>query len=265
MGEVNNTMAENTFDFPEDILRECVREKYSSIVGSFESTGYVLNSLFEAGTITQDEKQQIERLTERRNAALVDLLYTCQRPNAISQFLGILSNDEMTVCKWMTDEVHKVAQEKVVSIPSLEVETNSATMMTTAYNRYGSILEQCVQDIYSKIVASFDPKGYILDILFEKGTITIQEKQQIERLTEGRGAALVDRLFLSKKPDAIFRFLEILIDSNKPAWKWIPEDVHRAAKEKLASTVESCLGSEERSSPESKVRDTLQSNQTRNG
>ena len=45
---MNKTMAEYNFDFPEDILRECVRQKYSSIVGSFESTGYVLNSLFES-------------------------------------------------------------------------------------------------------------------------------------------------------------------------------------------------------------------------
>ena len=100
-------MAENNFAFPEDILRECVRQKYSSIVGSFESTGYVLNSLFEAGTITKDEKQQIERLPERRSAALVDLLYTYHRPKAIAQFLGILSSDEITACKWITDEVLK--------------------------------------------------------------------------------------------------------------------------------------------------------------
>ena len=240
------TMAENNFDFPEDILRECVRQKYSSIVGSFEPTGYVLNSLFEAGTITKDEKQPIERLPERRSAALVDWLYTCRRPKAIAQFLEILSNKEMTACKWMTDEVHKAAQEKVVSTstPSLEVGTNSVQMTTTAENRYGDILEQCVHEMYSKIVAGFDPKGYILDSLFEKGTITIQEKQQIERLSEGRGAALVDKLFLSRNSDAIPKFLEIVSSSTEPAWKWIPDEVHQAAQEKFDSSLASSSGSD---------------------
>ena len=259
---MNKTMAENTFDFPEDILKECVRQMYSSIVGSFESTGYVLNSLFEAGTITKDEKQQIERLPERRSAALVDLLYTCQRPKAIAQFLEILSINEMTACKWISDQVHRVAHEMVLSTStsSLEVGIHS---VTKADNKYGDILEQCVQEMYSKIVAGFDPKGYILDNLFEKGTITIREKQQIERLPEGRGAALVDGLFLHQKPNAIDQFLGILIDSNEPAWEWIAVDVHRAAREKLASTVASCL--ERSSGPESQVRDASQSNQTNNG
>ena len=219
---------------------------YSSIVGSFESTGYVLNSLFEAGTITKDEKQQIERLPERRSAALVDLLYTCRRPKAIAQFLEILSNDEMTACKWITDGVHKAAQEKVASTstPSLEVGTNSVPMMTTADIEYERILGQCVQDMYSKIVASFDPKGYILDSLFEKDTITIQEKQQIERLKEGRGAALIDRLFISQRSNAIAQFLEIVSSSNEPAWMWIPDEVLQAAQEKLASALTSSSGSE---------------------
>ena len=185
------TMAENNFDFPEDILRECVRQMYSSIVGNYESTGYVLNSLFERGTITKDEKQQIERLPERRSAALVDLLYTCHRPRAIAQFFEIISNNEMTVCKWITDDVYKTAQEKVaLKSKPLEVASTPVPMMTTAEHEYGGIIEQCVREMYSKIVVSFDPKGYILDILFEKGTITIQEKQQFERLTEERGAAL---------------------------------------------------------------------------
>ena len=231
--EIDKPMAENNFAFPEDILRECVRQKYSSIVGSFESTGYVLNSLFETGTITKDEKQQIERLPERRSAALVDLLYICRRPKAIAQFLEILSNDGMTACKWITDEVHRVARKKFAST-SLEVGTNSVPMMTTSENENRGILEQCVHEMYSRIVASFDPQGYILDSLFEKDTITIQDKQQIERLPEGRGAALVDRLFLHRKPNAIAQFLEIVSLSNEPAWMWIPNEVHKSAQEKFA-------------------------------
>ena len=106
------------------------------------------------------------------------------------------------------------------------------------------MLGQCVHEMYSRIVASFDPKGYILDSLFEKDTITIQEKQQIERLPEGRGAALIDKLFLHRKPNAVAQFLDIVSLSNEPAWMWIPDEVHRAAQEKLAPTLALSSGSE---------------------
>ena len=166
-----------------------------------------------AGTITKDEKQQIERLPERRSAALVDLLYTCRRPKAIAQFLEILSNDEMTACKWITDEVHEAAHEKVVSTCHTIVGSWNKLSLNDD-NIRESNMKQYLSRVYKKsirrIVASFDPKGYILDSLFEKGTITIQEKQQIERLSEGRGAALVDKLFLHRKPNAIAQFLEIV-------------------------------------------------------
>ena len=147
------TMAESNSDFPEDILRECVRQMYSSIVRSVESKGYVLDSLFAEGTITKDEKQQIERLPERRSAALVDLLYTCQRPKTIAKFLDILSNNEMTACKWITDEVYKVAHDKVASAStsSLGVPRNSVPMMSTSEKKYRTILSnvymKCIQKL----------------------------------------------------------------------------------------------------------------------
>ena len=148
-------MAENNFDYPEDILKECVRQKYSGIVGSFESTGYVLNSLFEAGTITKDEKQQIERLPERRSAALIDLLYTCQRPKAIAQFLEILSNNQMTACRWITDEVHEAAHNNVapMSTSSLEVQR----IQSQRRQHQTIIMEQYLSSVYKKCIQKLLP------------------------------------------------------------------------------------------------------------
>ena len=95
-------MSENKFRlFDEDILRECVREKYARIVTSLDPVGYILDSLVQ-DTITPEEKHHIERLPERRSAALVDMLYTCRRPHAIAKFLKILSN-EQTTCEWISD------------------------------------------------------------------------------------------------------------------------------------------------------------------
>ena len=86
---------------------------YPRIVASFDPRGYILDSLFAMKTITIEEREQIEGLSERRSAALIDRLLTCNRPNAIAQFLEILSNDRKTSCKWIRDEVHKAAQEKL--------------------------------------------------------------------------------------------------------------------------------------------------------
>ena len=82
-------------DFSEDILRHCVQNMYSKIVVRFDPKGYILNKLFEIGTITMDEKLNVEELPERRRgAALVDMLYNCRRPNALTQFVKILYSSE---------------------------------------------------------------------------------------------------------------------------------------------------------------------------
>ena len=245
-------MAENEiFRFPEDILRTCVRQMYPKIVASFDPRDYILDSLFARGTITADEKQQIEITQERKSAALVDLLYSCQRPNAFTQFLEIISDDERTFCKWISDEIQQVAQEKVKSTPppSLENKKSSGPMRTTAADDgYDDILRQCLQQMYSTIVARFDPKGYILDSLFAKGTISIHEKQRLERLPDRRSAELVSVL-LESRPNAISQFLEILSISNEPAWERISEDVYRVAKEELASAHKPSLESGRRLDP----------------
>ena len=239
---------------------------YPRIVASFDPRGYILDSLFAKGTITNDERQQIERLPERKSAELVDLLYSCRRPNAFSQFLEILSDDEKTSCKWISDEIRKAAQERVESslTPFLENERSASPMMTTADDKCENILRQCLQQMYSTIVARFDPKGYILDSLFAKGTISIREKQRLGRLPDRRSAELVSVLLDSRKPHAISQFLEILSISNEPAWKRISDDVHRAAKEKLASPNASSSESERHPGPMSQNREAWQSNQTDN-
>ena len=118
--------------------------------------------------------------------------------------------------------------------------------------------DNVLKQMYSTIVARFDPKGYILDSLFAKGTISIQEKQRLEKLPDGRSAELVSVLLDSRRPNAISLFLKILTFSNEPAWKRISGDIHEAAKA-------SSLGSEKRSSPMSQDKEISQSNQTGNG
>ena len=82
-----------------------------------------------------------------------------------------------------------------------------------------------------------------MDSLFAKGTISIEEKQRIERLPDRRSAELVNVLFNCREPRAVAKFLEILSCSDEPAWKWIPDEVHKVAQEKLASMHPSSLGS----------------------
>ena len=118
------------------------------------------------------------------------------------------------------------------------------------------VLRECVQEMYPRIVASIDPKGYILDSLFAKGSITIPEKRRIGGLPEERGAELIDTLFTCQRPNALANFLEILSTSAEPAWEWIPMEVIKAAKEKVASTRKSPMGSE---------RTSFQMNQDRGG
>ena len=114
------------------------------------------------------------------------------------------------------------------------------TSSTTAENKVDfpeEILRQNLQRMYPRIASCLDPKGAILDTLFANGTITIQEKRRIARMSEGRGAELIDMLLTCQRPNAVSQFLEILFLSEETAWKWIPDEVF-----KVASTLTSPLG-----------------------
>ena len=136
-------------------------------------------------------------------------------------------------------------------------------MATTTDLRFDfseDILRQCVQKMYSRIVVSFDPQGYILNKLFEEGMITMEEKQNIEELPgRRRGGALVDMLYKCRKPNAMAQFLKILYFHEDTAYKWISEEVLEAAKEMVDSVHNSSLGSEGNCIRMSQEREALQS------
>ena len=68
-------------------------------------------------------------------------------------------------------------------------------MAGKAYEFSEDILKQCVKKNYSKFASGLDPKGKILDTLYEKDVITIEERKHIENLPKRRGTALVDILY----------------------------------------------------------------------
>ena len=114
------------------------------------------------------------------------------------------------------------------------------TTMATAGNTFADIFRQCLHDMYPRIVASFDPKEYILDSLFAKNTITLKQKSPIAGLPkEERGAELIDTLLACNRPNAIAQFLEILSNDDKTSCKWIRDEVDKAAEKKIVSAVTS--------------------------
>ena len=181
------TTVENEFDFPEDILKQCVQGMYSSVVAGFDPTGYILNNLFEKGTITMEEKQKIEEVPERRRgAALVDLLLICRRPNAMAQFVKTLYLSEDSAYKWISEEVLKVAKEKVASVHTSSLGSESSSIrMNQESEAFKSM--QChalsqtvnnvttteqIRDNYTKIKQCLDPRYDLLDLLYEKRILT---------------------------------------------------------------------------------------------
>ena len=184
------TTAENQFDISEDILKQCLQEMYPRIIASFEPKGYILDSLFGKGSIKIHEKHKIEGLSEKRGAALVDMLLTCQRPNAIAQFLEILPVDEENACKWISDEVIKAAKEKVASstsTPSLAIDKSSVVRRqdkATFKFKQSQIMSQTtgskqIRDGYTKIKTCLDPRYGMLDQLYEKEILSHETRKKI--------------------------------------------------------------------------------------
>ena len=183
-------------DFSEDILRHCVQNIYSKIVVSFDPKGYILNNLFEKGTITMDEKLKIEELPERRRgAALVDMLYNCRRPNALARFVKILSKD--TAYKWIAEEVLEAAERKVAFdqnlISSSGSESNSIQIdhgEEALQSKRSEPLSQTnidsakkqIRDNYTKMKKYLDPRYDLLDLLYEKDILTHEKHKYIRRL-----------------------------------------------------------------------------------
>ena len=134
--------------------------------------------------------------------------------------------------------------------------------MATSDNISADILSQCLQGIYPRIVTSFDPKGFILDSLFAKNTITLKEKRRIAGLpAEERAAELLDTMLDCNRPNAIVQFLEILSNDDKTSCKWIHDEVHKAARQKLASSLENEISSD----PMKQDREDVQSKNPGNG
>ena len=98
------------------------------------------------------------------------------------------------------------------------------------------ILHECVMQNYTRIVAGVDPKGEVLNKLFEKFTITMPEKVRIQELPEERrGKALIDRLLSCRRPRAVAELLEILYISEERAYRDIAVEVHTAAQGMVSS------------------------------
>ena len=180
--------SENQFDIPEDILRQCLQEMYPRIIASFEPRGYILDSLFGKGSISINEKQHIEGLSERRGAALVDMLLICKRPNAIAKFLEILSVNEETSCKWISDELCKAARENIAS--SLAIEMSSVQLrqdVATFQSKQSQTMSQATKEaameqlrnVYTKIKTCLDPRYGMLDQLYEKGVLSHETHKYI--------------------------------------------------------------------------------------
>ena len=72
---------------------------------------------------------------------------------------------------------------------------------------------------YSKIKSSLDPKGHIVDTLFEKEIITAKELKEIESDPdkETRAGNVLSHLFQTAHPGAFIVFIETL----KKDYNWI--------------------------------------------
>ena len=124
------------------------------------------------------------------------------------------------------------------------------------------ILYECVMQKYTRIVAGIDPKGEVLNKLFEKDTITMPEKVRIQELPEEiRGKALIDRLLSCQRPRAVAEFLEILVSSEERSYRDIAVEVHTAAQEMVSSALSPSYGIGRSSGPARQDKEALQPNQ----
>ena len=80
-------------------------------------------------------------------------------------------------------------------------------------------LRRNTKKVYSKIASSLDPKGHVVDKLFEEDIITTQQLTEINDCPDkkSRAAKLLSHLFETAHPRAFVVFIESL----KEEYDWI--------------------------------------------
>ena len=203
-------------DFSEDVLRDCVRKSYDTIVRSFDPKGPVLNKLFQYYIINPSQKKHIESIaSEDRCAALVDILLSSSRPKTMARFLEILATVEFGAHNWIAEVVYEAAKKKVSPPPSLclrteellEMSQHIETFSLPQTNIYNRNTQQTVERInsthpshtevlsndniknqirskYTLIWKNVDPRYDILSILFEKQILSPEKLEYLRGALE---------------------------------------------------------------------------------
>ena len=253
LNEIMGTTTDLSFEFSEDILRKCVQKMYSRIVVSFDPKGYILNKLFETGMITIEEKENIEKLPER-GPALVNMLYKCRRPKAITRFLKILYFSDDAAYKWIPEAVLEVAKEMVDAVheSSLGIERRNSVQMsqerealqskqfqTTSQNKNDPAKKQ-ILDNYSMMKTNLDPRYDLLDLLYEREILTHEKHKYISKFSNPEDCCKKLLNYLLEKKD-IEQSLAVFKDALRANHSWVyhmiwrdPNDVNDANNRPLS-------------------------------
>ena len=262
LGNLSIVIKSDKVDRMEELkMRAVVKSLYDKLITRTDPSGDVLETLVEYGVLTWQHMNDVKALPSFKSRS--DKLYSIL--SAKKHYNACLARE--TVERSVVKMANLAIDLPLNSDMELFTDGRQLSVANKRANQLDKddfsedILTLCLHEMYPRIAASFDPKGYVLGSLSAKGTITNIERHQIGRLSEGRGAALLDILLTSGKPNAIEDFLEALFVSDEPAWTWIAVEVYNAAHEKVASMSMSGGAS---SVPMSQGREAFQSKQPDN-
>ena len=90
------------------------------------------------------------------------------------------------------------------------------------------VLKSKTRKCYSKVKSSLDPKGHVVDTLFEKEIITVEQLKEMSGGPdkETRASNVLSHLFQTSHPQAFVVFMEAL----KKDYGWIVEMIYGKGK-----------------------------------
>ena len=200
--------------FANDILKRCMKKKYTDIVKGFDQIStHVLEKLFENDLITIEKLQQISDMSkETKGAHVIGLLFNSSNPTAITTFLEILQTEPTT--KHLTDAVYEHAREEGHNQGTKLFVSASGTSIADV----DGPTKERVRECYPDLIQTMDPYP-VLNKLFGKKVITLKQLQEINRLTSIEKCCehLLQELF--EMDESAFVIFKEILHEEQP-WLW---------------------------------------------
>ena len=193
-------------------IKQKVRKCYAKIASSLNPMGTVVDKMISKGVVTFDKASKIYQMktNSERTFELIGKVILGQRghPEGFIVFRDALRDEY----PWMAKMIDETVIQEEAQIPGLEQHNKDLKTATV----------KCLETIHGSV----DPKGYIMDLLYQENILNWEEMEELMefRSQDKRIRRLMQMLSQSTHSKAHI----ILLESLEKDYEWLVRQIHDA-------------------------------------